>query len=55
MDCTVHGVAKSWTRLSDFYFLGFGTNGVQGINVMRGQEGDWGSAGPVSRLDRGPT
>ena len=19
-DCTVHGVAKSWTRLSDFYF-----------------------------------
>ena len=21
MDCTVHGVAKSQTRLSDFYFL----------------------------------
>ena len=20
MDCTVHGVAKSWTRLSDFHF-----------------------------------
>ena len=20
MDCIVHGVAKSWTRLSDFYF-----------------------------------
>ena len=21
MDCIVHGVAKSWTRLSDFHFL----------------------------------
>ena len=21
MDCTVHGVAKSWTQLSDFHFL----------------------------------
>ena len=21
MDCTVHGVTKSWTRLSDFHFL----------------------------------
>ena len=21
MDCTVHGVTKSWTRLSDFRFL----------------------------------
>ena len=20
MDCTVHGVAKSWTRLNDFHF-----------------------------------
>ena len=20
MDCTVHGVAKSWTQLSDFHF-----------------------------------
>ena len=23
MDCTVYGVAKSWTRLSDFHFLHF--------------------------------
>ena len=23
MDCIVHGVAKSWTRLSDFYSLHF--------------------------------
>ena len=22
MDCVVHGVAKSWTRLSDFHSLG---------------------------------
>ena len=22
MDCTVHGVAKSWTRLSDFHSQG---------------------------------
>ena len=22
MDCTVHEVAKSWTQLSDFHFLG---------------------------------
>ena len=21
MDCIIHGVAKSWTRLSDFHFL----------------------------------
>ena len=21
MDCTVHGVAKSWTQLKDFHFL----------------------------------
>ena len=21
MDCIVHGVAKSWTRLSDFHFI----------------------------------
>ena len=36
MDCIVRGVAKSWTRLSDFHFLGFGTDGVQRINVMGG-------------------
>ena len=23
MDCTVHGVAKSWTRLNYFHFHGF--------------------------------
>ena len=23
MDSTVHGVAKSWTRLNDFHFLSF--------------------------------
>ena len=23
MDCIVHGVAKSWTRLSDFHFTSF--------------------------------
>ena len=55
MDCLVRGVAKSWTRLSNFHFLGFGTDGVQEINVMRGQEGGWGSAGPVSQPDQDPT
>ena len=24
MDCVVHGVAKSWTQLSDFHFIGEG-------------------------------
>ena len=23
MDCIVHGVAKSWTQLSDFHFTGY--------------------------------
>ena len=23
MDCIVHGVTKSWTRLSDFHFTSF--------------------------------
>ena len=25
MDCIVHGVAKSWTRLSNFHYLSFTT------------------------------
>ena len=28
MNCIVHGVAKSWTRLSDFHFLALSTGAV---------------------------
>ena len=56
MDCIGRGGAKSWTRLSDFHFLGFGTDGVQRINVMGGAGGRlglcWASqpAGPGPHL-----
>ena len=28
MDCTVHGVTKSWTRLSDFHFIFSNSNPI---------------------------
>ena len=30
MDCIVHGVSKSWTRLSEFHFIVFGNFSIFG-------------------------
>ena len=38
MDCIVHGVAKSWTQLSDFHFTSLQTNSInscEGSNRWR--------------------
>ena len=58
MDCIVHGVAKSWTRLSDFHFhfhshsLGFQVALVaKSPPSNTGEEGDVGS---IPGLGRSP-
>ena len=35
MDCIVHGVAKSWTRLSDFHFTSFHGLSDEGGNAPK--------------------
>ena len=34
MDCVVHGVANSWTRLGDFHFTSTGDNGNGGPGMV---------------------
>ena len=40
MDCVVHGVAKSWTQLSDFHFHFSGSESfgveIQKVNIFQG-------------------
>ena len=38
MDCIVHGVAKSWTRLSDFHFTFKGLEGYCACIVLKGKK-----------------
>ena len=47
MDCIVHGVAKSWTRLSDFHF----TDGSVGKEIACSAE-DTGDLGSIPGLGR---
>ena len=49
MDCMVHGVTKSWTRLSDFHF----TDGSAGEEFACSTE-DTGDLGSVPGLGRSP-
>ena len=49
MDCIVHGVAKSWTRLSDFHF----TDGSVGKEIACSAE-DTGDLGSIPGLGRSP-
>ena len=35
MDCVVHGVAKSWTRLSNFHII------VREKTLQKGADGAW--------------
>ena len=51
MDCIVHGVAKSWTQLSDFHFTNQG-EWRSGLPMQETQEIQVQSLGqePVSRL-----
>ena len=32
MDCIVHGVAKSWTQLSDFHVTGLQVDTIMGLD-----------------------
>ena len=38
MDCIVHGVAKSWTRLSDFHFISLSHNSQWWALAIPGEE-----------------
>ena len=40
MDSTVHGVAKSWTRLNDFHFLSFLSRGTEEWKVSSAEAKD---------------
>ena len=53
MDCIVHGVAKSWTRLSDFHFTLLIVPGpFQVALVVKNPAANAGDLGSIPELER---
>ena len=52
MDCIVHGVAKIWTRLSDFFFLSSGGSAVKNLPEMQKPHDPW-SLGQEDPMEEG--
>ena len=50
MDCIAYRVAKSWTRLSDFHFLGF--QGALVVKNLSANAGDMRDTGSISGSER---
>ena len=53
MDCIVHGIAKSWTRLSDFHFyFSLPFSGFPGDTVVKNPLANTGGMGSIPELGR---